>query len=346
MFFKLHYSKRLFFILAVSIVFVKTSFAQEKISIGALDTLSYKYYLNGEWDSLFALSSVADAQKMHFYYFDYRLGAAYYLKANYMMAAYYLEKAETFYKDAPADLYFAGYLYLSYVYTNQLNKASALQNSVDPSLLLISKPNKKISSVNLDYGYGKTGNYPNKLSVFSGQEFVTYTKETSYSFYNFGLSGQLVPKLRYYTDFSMYNTDRRSTMIDGVIDSTNTDKIRQNQFYLSLNYQLSKTWSISPAFHYSYLKSNPLEFKYPEKYPESLEIDTIVYQQFAAGFDLNKTYKKINFGTQLAMSKLNDSIQYQAGLYLNYLPKGNLNFYSKTSLFSHFEISTNANCFW
>ena len=101
-------------ILIVSLLFVfaNTLSAQENYNYNSADSVTYQYFMNGNWDKLIESTEVILKQDIDFKTLRQRLGYAYFVKTDYVEASIQYKHAYEFDK---GDLLTIRYLYYSYL---------------------------------------------------------------------------------------------------------------------------------------------------------------------------------------------------------------------------------------
>ena len=65
------------------LLFTPILLAQNKMSFESVDSITYRQYINNEWDSLIAVGKIAFNNNIDFKYLRQRVGYAYFMKADY-----------------------------------------------------------------------------------------------------------------------------------------------------------------------------------------------------------------------------------------------------------------------
>ena len=66
--------------------------SQDVLDFNTVNTKTYDYYFQGNWDSLIDIGEKALKSDIDYFYLRIRLGIAYYAKTNYRKAIIHLEK--------------------------------------------------------------------------------------------------------------------------------------------------------------------------------------------------------------------------------------------------------------
>ena len=102
--------------------------AQDTLTFRSVEDLSYRYFLNQQWDSLVTIGKAGLHQDIDYYYLRLRMGIACFNRGNYARAIQHLNRADKFNSDDSTTL---EYLYYSY---RSLNR-SLYQNKVSKRFL-------------------------------------------------------------------------------------------------------------------------------------------------------------------------------------------------------------------
>ena len=208
--------------LIVALVFVSVAAkAQQPITFLTTDSLTYQYYIAGDWDKLIEAGNQAIGQKIDYKRLRQRIGYAYFVKADFYAAQMHYEKALTF------DAYDADTrAYLYYCGLNTGNEAFARFHAekLPKELQQKLKENafKPIDAIDLEFNY--------KANDALSRSDPTYLRV--------GINTQLGYRLTLYQSVSNY----RQT-----IDSSLT---KQPEYFALLKWSLTSHLSLDVAYHY------------------------------------------------------------------------------------------------
>ncbi|MDO9258190.1 MAG: hypothetical protein Q7U54_21945 [Bacteroidales bacterium] len=215
----------LFFVLPLALK------AQQPLTYRSVDSITYRYYLDGEWNKLIKTGKQALDQNIDFEWLRQRMGYAYFVKADYYASQKHYEKALGF-KESDISL---EYLYYCGIYTG--NTANARYHAANLSSglkeKLMTTEAEAISSIDLEYNY-KTNNYLERSNP-------TYMRA--------GISSLLDYHVSLYQSISTYKQ---------IIDSSS---VKQVDYLASLNWSLNSHTTLTTAYHY--LSTNIEGYKYP-----------------------------------------------------------------------------------
>lgn len=296
-------------------------FAQNKISFESTDSITYRYYIDGEWDKLIDTGKTAFENNIDFKYLRQRVGYAYFMKADYYSAMKHYEKALLFDKD---DLNSLTYLYYCGLYTGNETytryREAFLSQELKTQFKI--KPIKIVSSFDLEYNY-KTNN-----SLERGNP--TYKRA--------GVTTSLGYRLNLYQSVSTYSQQN---------DSSN---IKQHDYFALLNWSLAPHLSLTCGYHY--LNSDVDEMYSYKTYVQRPHNTTIVYTTTDTisvslpghMFFSKLTYDFNRFDVSITGSMISyDSVSTQQfGLHAGVALPGKLNLYLKTSVYGLFDSSDNS----
>lgn len=205
--------------------------AQQPLTYGSVDSITYRYYLNGDWNELIKTGKQALAQNIDFEWLRQRMGYAYFVKADYYAAQKHYEKALKF-NESDISLE-----YLYYCGLNTGNTAGARYHAANLSSGLKEKlgitKSEAISSIDLEYNY-KTNNYAERSDP---------------SYMRAGINSLLGYHVSLYQSVSNYKQ---------IIDSSS---IKQIDYLASLNWSLNSRTTLTTAYHY--LSTSVERYKYP-----------------------------------------------------------------------------------
>lgn len=176
-----------------------------------VDSLSYQYFLNGQWDELIKLEKQARIEEISFKRLSQRVGYAYFVKGKFYQSMKYYEQALIY--DSSDEI---THLYLYYIGLNTGNTvyarvhSSYLSDQTKKELKL--KSFKLISSIDAEYNY--------KITDDAMRENPHYKR--------LGVSSMLGNRIYLYQTYSMY---------DQLVDFTK--QINQNEYFISSGFALS-----------------------------------------------------------------------------------------------------------
>ncbi|MFZ4454982.1 MAG: tetratricopeptide repeat protein [Bacteroidales bacterium] len=187
-----------------------------------VDSLSYSYYMKGDWDKLITLGKQAIESDIDYKRLRQRIGYAYFVKLDYFAAKNQYEKAlafDGFDTDSRVFLYYCGINLGDEDFARY--HGAKLSDDIKQSLDLQSS--RWMDAIDLEYNK-KTNNSDIRSNP-------TYTR--------FGLNSQLGYRFSLYQSVSNYS--------QVVNDSTQTS---QNEYYALGNYSLTANTSMSVGYHY------------------------------------------------------------------------------------------------
>ncbi|MCD4788398.1 MAG: hypothetical protein K8R37_00240, partial [Bacteroidales bacterium] len=132
-------------------------------------------------------------------------------------------------------------------------------------------------------------------------------------------------------------------------------KLYQNQVYINANIALGKGFTLIPAFHWINVRYNTIYANYKMEEYFAQSYDTIpslkpvytieqrdtVFNNFITYLGLYKNISVFNLGLFGSYANLNNKNQYQLGMSFTWFPKGNLDFYTTSTLVSAWEEQKN-----
>ncbi len=193
--------------------------AQNTADEQKIDSLSYSYYLSGDWKQLIEIGKVAKQKNVAFKYLHQRLGYANFMLGNYYASQKQYEKALQFDKN---DVTTQTYLYYCSSYLGN-ETAARYQISQFPQELKKSfgvSSYKLIDAIDGEYNY-KTG----------------YEKRSAPNFYRLGLSSKLSYRLNLYQSFSSYS------------QAADTTRVKQNEYIGILNWSVNSHTNLTVGYH-------------------------------------------------------------------------------------------------
>lgn len=231
--------------------------ANDKMTIVSVDSITYQYYLTGEWDKLIETGIQAIDQGIDFKFLRQRLGYAYFIKADYYASQKQYEKALKFDKD---DAITKEYLYYCALYSGNIaaSRYNATKLTAERKKVLLIKPVKPVASLDLECNYKSN----------------TYDARSNPNYFRAGISTYIGYRLTLYQSISNYKQT-----IDG-------SAVKQLDYLALANWSFTSHTSFTLAYHY--LNTDIEGYKYPGK---------LVFGQLSTGtnrfsFGLNGSFFK------------------------------------------------------
>ncbi|OIP83184.1 MAG: hypothetical protein AUK44_06005 [Porphyromonadaceae bacterium CG2_30_38_12] len=216
----------------IVILFVSTSvFSQQKLDHATVDSLTYNFYLNGNWNELILLGKRAVNEGIDFKYLQQRLGYAYYAQQNYYAAIRHYQHALIFDAD---DAVSHTYLYYSALYINDEAMARYHFSKLDAEnqAFLKIKKSKLVEAIDLEYNYKINKDY-------AVNNAMTSDLRSNPQYKRIGLNSQLGYRFNLYQSYSTFT--QKSDYFNQAI---------QNEYYVAGVYSLFSRTSLMGAYHY------------------------------------------------------------------------------------------------
>ena len=280
--------KPVLYLFIFSLFFLK-SYSQNEIDAAEIETKTFEFYTNKNWNSLISLGNEALKNGSDYFYLRMRLGIAYYEQKNYCLALVHFKKAIDF--NATDDLA-NEYLYYSYTFIGQEEEARKLSTTFSSEL------KEKLGLNNtpvIDF-----------IAVSGGLKNANSSLFEQANFFELGLKHYLKNNFSLFHAVSTFNQE------------TWIGKINQNQYYALASIPLKNNWSIAPAFHVFQLNFTG------EILGANSETTTSNY--FVSSFLVIKTYNKFHFSIGSTISNTADiekSKQYNHFANITYSVFGN-----------------------
>jgi len=225
--------------------------AQNELNFTTVDTLSYRYYLNSEWENLEYFGIKASNYGYDYYYLNVRTAIASFNLGNYIDAEKYFIKAL---KNNSYSEFCNEYLFWTYYNLGEKFKANDIYAGLsdETKLKMIYKPVKFWDFAYLEFGE-KISNQPD--SVAGNVNYI-----------NFGLNHNITPNLSLYEAYTFLNQKQ------------NWGTYTQQQLYVKSNINLHKNIVLSLSVLGSDYRSK-INFRseYTNKYSTELYTDTGIY---------------------------------------------------------------------
>jgi len=235
--------------------------AQKPITFQLADSVSYQYYLVGDWDKLINFGNEALAQDIEFKTLYQRMGYAYFVKQKYYDAQSKYKKALSFDKSDEGTrmmLYYCGLNIgdnaATGFYADKLPKETQLKLGINPF--------KIVSAVDVEYNFKKN----------------LITTRSNPNYYRVGIKSKLGNRLNLYQTISKYTQSLTNQVINQVVSTkydttyqtvnhrpipvitsykdttyatTNkTSATTQIEYYAALNWVMSANSALEVGYHF------------------------------------------------------------------------------------------------
>lgn len=320
-------------ILALILIFaffgLGTLSAQENFNSTKLDSISYMQYMKKDWQGIIDLNTKYGNVDDNSYYFNYRVGVAYYSEKKYRKAIKYFTVVSEISKEDPI---IKEYLYYSYLFGAQIIDAKRVLNSMDRSLI------EHVGFYNYESIFnGVSAEY--KYFVFDDYKAVDFDKFTkqkirkNMSYLSTGLLNYTEGNTDYYYNFS-YLTGQNSVYDKSFSPNVIEEVLNQYQFYFSLNKSLFYGGKLKASFTYM---NEVVDWKYMSYNVVKSGGDksskyTGTNKNMVGYLSFNHNYANVEYSVASSFSKINKEYQVQPEFAFAYYPFSNKVFYSTTTL--------------
>jgi len=282
--------KPLIFILLITIPLHAQSTKDEQ----KIDSLSYSYYMSGDWKQLIELGKVAEDKNLNFIYLQQRLGYANFMLGNYYKTIKHYTNALQF---DPTDQITHSYLYYAAINVGDnemaMFHASKLNNEAQKLLKL--KSLQAVDAIDFEFNY--------KINDSDIRSNPNYTR--------IGINSKPSFRFNIYQSFSQYNQTNDSTT-----------QVKQNEYFLLLSYSLFSRTTLRFGYHYLNTKVDDALYNYK---------DTLKTNVFYG--NLNQRIGRFDLGLSSSLLT-GETLQIQTGAHIGLALPGNLKPYLKSSLYT------------
>jgi hypothetical protein len=250
-------------------------YSQAKPDFKAIDSLTYRLYLEKKWDSLVITGKQALKGNLDYYYLRARLGIACFEKKQYIMAISHLTKARQFNSGDPL---LTEYLYYALLYSNRKEDALVVWPSLsEDAKKKTSLSNGIVQEVRMEGGYTiSSAGSPGNLSGLAGKDNL-YGEQDLYGnnvYGNFGVKLRISRRIGLMFSYNYFNFlktkyfqwGRYEDQLVGIADSSwgknylysfpfvKSDtsfryNVHQNDFHLGISIGLNGGFKVMPVFH-------------------------------------------------------------------------------------------------
>ena len=311
-------------ILILGLLFTITSLRAQTIRYDlGIDTLTYKYYLSGDWNRLIDSTNHALKKGIDFKFLRQRIGYAHFVKGNYFSSQQQYESALKMDEKDANSIY---YLYLCGLYTGKTNIANyyARLLPAETQKTLKMKAFKIMNSFDLEYNY-KISKEPTRGNP---------------NYYRAGIGTQLSYRLNLYQAFSNYTQKNTSAYNETGqlinVSSKDTSKIKQFEYFAMLNWTIKPHLNLSIGYHYlnsilSY--DNTYTYTLNNERHRIVKDSTITFPGHMLCTNLTYTINRFDFGLSASVLKYDSIVTQQYGVHIGVILPGKSNIYLKSSLY-------------
>ncbi|MDO9510941.1 MAG: hypothetical protein Q7J34_04215 [Bacteroidales bacterium] len=300
--------------------------AQQNMSTAWVDQITYRLYIENKWDSLILIGKQAQKEGISFYYLHNRLGLAWEAKGNYRKAADEFAHSLSFSSSDP----------FAVSHRSLCQKWAGMKGFARKTASNLSKENYSLYGFreNLIQEFDLTTGvfFNNAAQIASATDLDGEAKE--YGTTDFSTGGKMIlgdliinvmPWMDLQLGFTRFNIDKQQIFRYNLRDSIINYPLTQNDIYLSGGIYLAKTLEFRPAFHYLSVDFTPRK---PDIISGVYIFEPInqVYKNWAISTEMVWHKGLFTNRFNVAMSKINDKNQKQAGLHSTWYPAGNLNY--------------------
>ncbi|MDD4992695.1 MAG: hypothetical protein PHR83_10715 [Paludibacter sp.] len=303
--------------------------AQDKQYNQKVDSITYKYYLNGDWNNLIIKAKEAIKDSIDFKYLRQRLGYAYFAKGDYISSQQQYERALKF---DERDVDTRTYLYYCGLYSGNesFTRYHAGELTSELKKILKIKPFRILNSVDLEYNYKSNDN----------------SKRGNPAYIRGGIDSQLGYRLNLYQAFSTYTQTNMSSFEEpsGLLQLQVNDStaIRQIEYFALLDWTITSHLNFDIGYHYVNSKLN-IKNTYAINSINYKEVFDTVMNLPGNLFCTKLTYTVNRFDFALSGSVFNydSTLTQQYGIHAGVSLPGKNRIYLKSSLYGLIDSKNN-----
>jgi len=320
---------RLFVIILLSVLGVSAAFAQKDLNSKFVESKTLSYYYASNWDSLITLGEMAESQGIDYYYLNYRIALAYYFRNNFFTASHYFNKAYNQNKTALLDSYFKEKYFRSLIYSKQNTAAHKLLDVVDTLSTLIDLKYK--GNLYFTDLYGNANPLINEKKLRGNNNNILSQTNYLETINIFGLAYSGLAGENLWIDFgySYAKLQMIAAVENQEVFQIRSYSVHQNAINIKPTFWLNRTNSIALAGGFSAVSGQP--YGVVDSTDMSFGYSNLEEKSFMGGIQYEHIYKNLTWGLSGAISNFEyGERQLQAGVSLNWFPKGNLDLYTNT----------------
>ena len=303
--------------------------AQDKQYSQKVDSITYKYYLSGDWNNLIVEAKEAIKDSIDFKYLRQRLAYAYFAKGDYISSQQQYEKALKF---DEKDIDTRTYLYYCGLYNGNeaFSRYHAGELTSELKKILKINPFKILNSIDVEYNYKTNDN----------------SKRGNPAYIRGGINSQLGYRLNLYQAFSTYSQTNMTSFEEQsgllklrTIDST---AIRQIEYFALLDWTIAPHLNFDIGYHYVNSKLN-IKYTYTiSSINYKKAFDTIInLPGHMICTKLSYTLNRFDFALSGSVFNYDSILTQQYGIHAGVLLPGKYKIYLKSSLYGLIDSKNN-----
>lgn len=217
-----------YFVLGLLLLNIAAS-GQKSLDFQSIDSITYKYYLTGDWNNLIILGTEAIDYDIDYKFLRQRLGLAFYSKGDFINARTHFEKALLF---DGFDTFTLTYLYYTYLNSGMTENARFISGKMPPDLKnsLKIKSILPVESVDLEYNF----------------KYAASGLRSNPQYFHVGINSFIGARLELYQMLSGYN----QTVMFQQMGLLRNAHDNQFEYYALFKLTFSQHLMIKSAYHY------------------------------------------------------------------------------------------------
>lgn len=303
------------------------------------DSLTYKHFNDGEWESVLKEANHSLAQGIDFYYLRVRAGKAAFELKKYRLAASHFSKAHQW---NPSDEFVNYWYYYALLMSGNSDEASFLAGSFSNDFLhrMQIEPRGKLHSVSLESQLTTNSSFDDLTNegIITDGSYINYRSVMKQQTYiGIGVDHALSNKLNMYHGFSRLNIQRTERFQSSFpqLDHSEEPAASQFNYFIQGRYLIGNGWSTSASLSLIWGKANTnwITFKNSPR-PIVTAYEYLISDQIAT-IELAKDFWWIRPQVSASFGTINQWRQLQLSPQLTFYPLGNTNLYSVSGLTLH-----------
>ena len=268
--------------------------AQQKIDVQKVDSLSYNYYMVGDWKQLIEIGKIADENSIDFMYLQQRLGYANFMLGNNYSAIKHYSNALKF---DPADQISHTYLYYAAIQVGDNDMAMFHASKLTPESQQYFKLKsfKPLDAIDFEFNY--------KINDSDVRSNPDYTR--------IGINSRLNYRLNIYQSISRYNQ----------INDLYTN-IQQDEYFALLSYNLWSRTAVRFGYHYLNAKVDDAMYNLKDTFKTNVFTGSVTHK--IGRFEMGVSSSFLT----------GDTLQVQTGAHFSFVLPGQFKPYFKSSVYS------------
>lgn len=299
----------------------------------ALDSLTYRQFMNGETEALLEAVNLARQNRTDSYFANYRAGIVRFRAQQYAQSLAYFQSA---YAQSKEDLDLQEYIYFALLWSGQSAQADIFAATCSPELQKrIGYEAKGLTQIQLGGGYLINQNnieqVQTKLPTLTTPPDGEISIQQAMQFWGTSAVLSPTPNLSVAIGYQGFQTHPLLYYHSALSNYNNSRSNPQHQWNAGGRYQSAEGWFLGVWGGYYLNRSSLLQVQF-DGTNETINTQDNQFKQYNLTFEMGTRYTFVQPQIQLSFHNLGNQSQVQAEFEATTYPLGNLKLYTQSNL--------------